>query len=36
MVLGYSLVVSVGGLDRQRLRGKQGSFLPAGDLVLAA
>lgn len=32
----WSLAVSVGGLDRQRLRSEQGSFLPAGDLVLAA
>lgn len=36
MVSGYCLAVSVGGLDRQRLRGEQGSFLPAGDLALAA
>ena len=36
MVSGSCLAVSVGGLDRQRLRGEQGSFLPAGDLVLAA
>lgn len=32
----YRLAVSVGGLDRQRLRGEQGFFLPAGDLALAA
>lgn len=36
MVSGYCLAVSVGGLDRERLRGERGSFLPAGDLVLAA
>lgn len=36
MVSGYCLAVSVGGPDRRRLRGEQGSFLPAGDLVLAA
>lgn len=36
MVSGYCLALGVGGLDRHLLRTEKGSFLPAGDLVLAA
>ena len=36
MVSGCFVAVSVGGLDRLWLRTEQGSFLPAGDLVLAS
>lgn len=36
MVSGCCLAVSVGGLERHQLHTEQGSFLPAGDLVLAS